>query len=52
MYNITINIFAFIFLCILNGMFIGLGFGLYIKTREKFDEANRILAKNKLPQVV
>lgn len=52
MYNININIFAFIFLCVLNGIFIGLGFGLYIKTREKLDEANRILVKNKSLQVI
>lgn len=48
MFDITISIWTFV---LLSG-FTGLGFGLYIKTRQKLDEANQILVANKLPQVI
>lgn len=48
MFDITISIWT---LVLLSG-FTCLGFGLYIKTRQKLDEANRILVANKLPQVI
>lgn len=49
MFDITISIWTLI---LLSGL-TGLGFGLYIKTiktRQKLDEANRILVANKLPK--
>lgn len=48
MFDITISIWT---LVLLSGL-TGLGFGLYIKTRQKLDETNRILVANKLPQVI
>lgn len=48
MFEITISIWTLVLLSILTGI----GFGLYIKTKQKLDEANRILVANKLPQVI
>ena len=48
MFDITISIWTLVLLSSLTG----LGFGLYIKTNQKLDEANRILVANKLPQVI
>ena len=48
MFDITISIWTLVLLSSLTG----LGFGLYIKTRQKLDEANRILWANNLPQVI
>lgn len=48
MFDITISIWTLVLLSSLTG----LGFGLYIKTRQKLDEANEILWANNLPQVI
>lgn len=48
MFDITISIWT---LVLLSGLTV-LVFGLYIKARQKLDEANRILVANKLPQVI
>lgn len=46
MFDITISIWTLILLSSLTGL------GLYIKTRQKLDEANEILWANNLPQVI
>ena len=48
MFDITISIWTLVLLSSLTG----LGFGLYIKTKQKLDEANEILWANNLPQVI
>ena len=48
MFDITISIWTLVLLSSLTG----LGFGLYIKTNQKLDEANEILWANNLPQVI
>ena len=48
MFDITISIWSLMLL----SSFTGLGFGLYIKTRQKLDEANELLKEHKLPQVI
>lgn len=48
MFDITISIWTLVLISSLTG----LGFGLYIKTRQKLDEANEILWANNLPQVI